>query len=100
MMSESQVGISNVKCIGEASCLGGRNPEPPLDKFPLLAWGHGHSVHGSKVFTEDGATSVEDIAIAACETPDYEVLAANHRTTVEHVRQALDYAFAAGFLGS
>ncbi|MGO9110672.1 MAG: hypothetical protein ACLP9L_15740 [Thermoguttaceae bacterium] len=97
-MSTSAVNLSTLKCVGTASCVGGKHPDPPLDKFPLLAWMVSHPRHGSKVFTEDGAASVEDIAIDATQMPSYEALAAKHGTTAEHVRQAIDYALAAKFL--
>ena len=57
-----------------------------------------HPKHGNKVFTEDQAATVEDIALAACETPDVVALAARFGTTAEHARQAIDYVLAAAFL--
>ncbi len=98
-MPESSINLSGLKCVGTASCVGGKHPDPPLDKFPLLAWMVSHPRHGSKVFTEDGAASVEAIATQVATTPDYVALAKDHGTTVEHVRQAIDYALAAKFLG-
>ncbi len=94
----NQINISGLRLVGEASCIGGKHPDPPLDKFPLLAWMVSHPKHGSKVFTEDGAASVEDIALDVAATPSYEALALKHGTTSEHVRQAIDYALAAGFI--
>jgi uncharacterized protein (DUF433 family) len=88
-----------LRIVGTASCVGGKHPDPPIDKHPLLCWGVSHPVHGSKVFTNDQRASVEDIAIAACETPNLDTLAAKFGTTAEHVRQAIDYALAAKFLG-
>jgi len=98
-MSDSAVNLGTLKCVGTASCIGGKHPDPPLDAFPLLAWMVSHPRHGSKVFTEDGAASVEAIALDAATTPSYEALAAKHGTTAEHVRQAIEYAVAAHFLG-
>src|SRR5271157_1432108 len=91
--------LSGTPLSGTATCIGGKHPDPPLDAFPLLAWMVSHPRHGSKVFTEDGAASVEAIALDAAVTPSYEALAAEHRTTAEHVRQAIEYAIKAGFLG-
>ncbi len=92
--------LPKLKIVGAGSCIGGKHPEPPIDKHPLLAWMVSHPRHGSKVFTEDQAATVEDIAIAACETPNLDALAYKFGTTAEHVRQAVDYALAAHFLGS
>lgn len=97
-MPESRVGLDKFSCTGKAECVGGKHPDPPLDKWPLLAWSMSNEIHGSKVFTEDQVASVADIAMAACETPNYEALASRFRTTPEHVAQAVDYALAAGFL--
>jgi hypothetical protein len=83
---------------GDGSCIGGKHPDPPLDKFPKLAWAVWHPKHGNKVFTEDQAVTVEDIAIAACEVHDLDVLAARFKTTPEHARQAIEYALAAQYL--
>jgi len=98
-MSQGIVTLTKFVVQGDGSCVGGKHPDPPLDKFPRLAWMVSHPRHGSKVFTEDQAATVEDIAMTACETPDHEALAARFGTTAEHVRQAIDYALAAGFLG-
>jgi len=92
------VSLGSLKCVGTADCVGGKHPDPPLDGFPLLAWMVRHPKHGSKVFTEDNAASVEDIALAACYTPNYDALAEKFATTPEHVHQAIDYAVKAGFL--
>jgi len=99
-VADAKVDLSKVKVSGTADCVGGKHPDPPLDRFPLLAWAVKHPRHGSDVFTEDGAASVQTIALAACETPDYGALAARFGTTAEHVRQAIDYALTAGFLGN
>ena len=99
-MSASALHLGGLVCVGSASCIGGKHPDPPLDNFPLLAWMVSHPRHGSKVFTEDQAATVEDIALDVTATPSYEALAAKHSTTPEHVRQAIDYALAAGFLGA
>jgi|SRR5271157_1378994 len=96
---DSEISLGSLKCVGAASCIGGKHPDPPLDAFPLLAWMVSHPRHGSKVFTEDGAASVEAIALDVAAMPSYEALAARHGTTAEHVRQAIEYALAAGFLG-
>ncbi len=98
-MLNSAISLTALKCVGSASCIGGKHPDPPLDKFPLLAWMVSHPRHGSRVFTEDGAASVEAIALDVATTPNYEALATVHHTTAEHVRQAVDYAIEAQFLG-
>ena len=95
----AKVDVSNLKLIGSASCLGGKHPDPPLHGMPLLGWQVWHEKHGNQVFTEDGAASVQDIAIAACETPNYEALASRFGTTPDHVSQAVEYAVRAKFLG-
>ena len=93
------INLGSLKCVGTADCVGGKHPDPPLDKFPLLAWMVKHPKHESRVFTEDGAASVEQLATDLAANPSYEALAAKHGTTPEHVRQAIDYALAAKFLG-
>jgi hypothetical protein len=97
-MAHAIVSLKDYHCTGKAECVGGKHPDPPLDMWPLLVWSPTHETHGKNVFTEDGAATVADIATAACETPDYEALAGKFKTTAEHVAQAVDYAFAAGFL--
>ncbi len=98
-MASGNATLSPYKVIGTGSCVGGKHPDPPIDKHPLLAWMVQHPRHGSKVFTEDQAATVEDIALAACETSNYDVLAARFGTSGEHIHQAIDYALEAGFLG-
>ena len=97
-MPHANVQCKPVAVQGEATCIGGRHPDPPLDDFPLLVWCPDHHKHGSLVFTEDGAASVHDVAVAACETPNYDVLAAKFGTTAEHAAQAVNYALKASFL--
>lgn len=97
-MPIAEVDLHEIHCTGKAECVGGKHPDPPLDKWPLLVWSPSHEQHGKNVFTEDGSATVEDIATAACETPNYEALAGRFHTTPEHVAQAVDYAFASGFL--
>ena len=97
-MATAQVDLTSIKCTGKAECVGGKHPDPPLDRWPLLAWMPAHEKHGAKVFTEDGAVSVEAIAMDACTTPNIEALAAKHSTTADHASQAVDYALTAGFL--
>ena len=97
-MANAEIQLSNIKCIGTASCVGGLALHPALGDFPLLQWSAIDPVHPGKVMTSVGAATVEDIAIDAATTPDYEVLAGRHGTTVEHVRQAVDYAVKTGFL--
>ena len=99
-MADGAATLTKFTVKGKGSCVGGKHPDLPLDQFPRLAWMVSHSRHGSKVFTEDQAASVEDIALAACETPDYEALAARFGTTADHIGEAVDYAVKAGFLGS
>jgi hypothetical protein len=86
------------KCVGLASCVGGKHPEAALDAYPLLGWMNNHPRHGKKVFTEDGAATVEEIALAACETPDHDLLAARFGTSAAHASQAIAYALKAQFL--
>ena len=94
----SNVTGSKFVVSGDASCLGGSSPEVPLDGFTLLAWAISHPVHGSKVFTEDGKASVEDIAMAFVEHPSAEAVAGRYGTTEDHVVQAIDYAATAGYI--
>jgi len=97
-MTDARIILSTLKCEGEASCVGGIFPPHNMGKWPLLAWGVYHPTFGTKVFTQDQAASVEAIALDAATTPSYEALAAKHGTTAEHVRQAIEFALAAGFL--
>lgn len=97
-MPGANVQQSGWKCVGLASCVGGKHPDPLLDGFPLLGWQDPHPVHGKKVFTEDGAATVEDIAAAVCTVPDYEALARQFGTTAVHVSQAIEYALKPQFL--
>ena len=64
-----------------------------LDGYPLLVYAPAQ--HGPGIRTEDNGTPVADIAVAAAETPDYNVLARKFKTTPEHVEQAIRYAYAA-----
>ena len=99
-MAGVKVDLDTVRVTGEGSCVGGRHPDPPLDGYPRLAWMVSHPVHGSRVFTEDGKASVEQIGLAVAETPNLDALAARFGTTADHVAQAIDYALKAGFLRS
>ena len=38
----AKVAVSNLKLIGNASCMGGKFPDPPLSGFSLLAWSVWH----------------------------------------------------------
>lgn len=78
---------------GEGRCEGGARPDPPIDRYPLLAWA------GGAVRTEDGRASVSEIAVAFAETPSLDALAARFGTTPHHAAQAMDYAIEAGFPG-
>lgn len=98
-MAQGIASLTKFVVKGEGSCIGGKHPDPTLDGFPKLAWMVWHPKHGNKVFTEDQAATVEDIALAVCETPDYEALAARFGTTHEHIAQAIEYAVRAKFLG-
>ena len=99
-MSSAQIDFDHLKVKGEGFCIGGRHPEPPIDKFPLLAWTHNHPKFGKMtVHLEDHKASVEDIAIAFAERPDFAAIATKFGTTEEHARQAVDYAVASSFLG-
>ena len=93
------IHLGGLRTQGTASCAGGRQSDPPLDPFPLLAWTQNHPRHGSKIFTEDQAATVEDIALAVVTTPDHHALAQRFGTTAKHVHQAISYALAAGFPG-
>jgi len=96
----SDVALSGLKCTGKGSCHGGHHPHPPFHDYPLLAWSHtGHPEHGHSVFTEDQKASVEEIAIAVPQLPNFADLAAKFGTTEEHVSQAVAYAVKAGVLG-
>ncbi len=96
----SDVKTAPLRVTGKGHCHGGVNPHPPFHDYSLLAWTHnGHEVHDDHVFTEDQKASVHDIAHAVAKNPNYEAVAALFGTTVEHVRQAVDYAVKAGFLG-
>ncbi len=98
-MADAAATIPDLKVVGTASCLGGKHPDPPIDKHPLLCWMVSHPRHGSKVFTEDQAAAVEDIALDVPLHPTFKALAAKFGTTEEHVRQAIDYAIKAKYLG-
>jgi hypothetical protein len=97
-MAEGKALLQNYEVCGEGSCVGGTHPDPPLDAWPKLVWHPRHPVHGPKVITEDGRASVEEIASAACETPNLDALADRFSTTPDHVAQAVGYALAAGYL--
>lgn len=99
-MPSADIFPEGLKCTGKAECVGGKHPDPPLDKYPLLAWMVNHPEHGSKVFTEDGRASVERIALDAATIHSYQAIADKYGTSPDHVAQAIDYALAAGFLGS
>ena len=104
-MPTATIGLDKLKVVGEASCVAGRYPDPPIDLYTHLAWTAAHPRHGSKVFTEDQAASVLEIAIAAAHPvpgarPDHDQLAARFGTTGEHIHQAIAYAIEAGFLGA
>lgn len=78
---------------GECFCAGGMHPEPPVDRFPLLAWSQHHHAFGKMVVhTEDQKASVHDIAVAFAATPSLEAVAAKFGTSVEHADQAVRYA--------
>lgn len=97
-MAQGKADLHKYEVSGQGSCVGGTHPDPPLDKWPKLAWHPKHPVHGARVITEDGVASVEEIASAACETPNLDVLAERFHTSPEHVAQAIDYAVAAKYL--
>jgi hypothetical protein len=98
-MVDAQVDFSGLKATGQGTCHGGAHPHPPFHNYPLLSWMHaGHERHGGLVFTEDQKANVQDIAVAFLANPDLAALAAQHGTTAEHVRQAVEYAAKASFL--
>ena len=93
-----EITLENLKIVGEAHCVGGTQPDPPVADFPLLAWAP--LQWGEGIHTEDGKASVEQIAKALVELHSYESVAAKFKTTPEHVEQAVQYAVRAGYLGS
>lgn len=99
-MADANVDLSTLRCTGDAACVGGKHPDPPLDAWPLLVWCPAHAEHGAKVFTEDGKASVHDLAVALAECPDLAKLAARFGTSEAHASQAISYALAAGFMAS
>ncbi len=99
-MPENNVQLAKLKVVGTGSCVGGKYPDPPIDGFHLLVFDPFLTKHPGKVSLEDGSASVEDVAVALAVLPDLESLAARFGTTPEHVRQAIDYAVKAGFLGA
>lgn len=96
--SISDKKLDELKVSAHISCEGGIGPPIPIHHYPLLAWMPAHHVHGPSVFTEDQKVSVADIARAVPESPSFAALADRFGTTVEHVRQALDYAMECGLL--
>ncbi len=92
--------LSELRVEGEASCVGGDQPKPPLDGFPGLCHQAGHPVFGDLVFTADQRASVLDLATAIATTPDYEAVAGKYNTSADYVDQAVRYAYLATFLGT
>jgi hypothetical protein len=84
---------------GHADCVGGEDLDPPLAGFPLLQWSPTDPVHPGKVVTSVGLARVDDIARDAGLIPDSKALAAKHKTTPEHIRQAIEYAYQASLRG-
>ncbi len=99
-MADGKATVTKFTVKGDATCVGGRYPDHPLAGFPRLAWMAPHPAYGHKVFIDDQKATVEDIALAACETPDYEALAARFGTTTAHISDAIAYAVKVGFLGA
>lgn len=99
-MSRSEIILSNVRCVGIASCVGGLALHPALGDYPLLCWSAIDPIHPGKVMLSVGGSTVEQVAIDAAITPFYDALAAKHKTTIDHVHQAIAYALAAHFLES
>src|SRR5271157_4973308 len=99
MTTDNQIDLGTLKCVGAASCVGGLALHPLLADYPLLCWSAVDDVHPGKVMTSVAKATVEAIALDTATTPSYEALAAKHGTTPEHVRQAIEYAIQAGFLG-
>jgi hypothetical protein len=99
-MSSANIAIENLKIKGEAFCIGGRHPEPPLDKYPLLAWLYDHPKFGRMtVFLEDHKASVEQVALALVELHDFDAVAKKFGTSLDHVEQAVKYAEESGYMG-
>ncbi len=97
-MADGQANLGKLTVIGQGTCVGGAQPNPPLDGFPGLCWMPDHPVFGNRVFTDDQKASVFDIAVRACEQPDQAALAAQFGTTPARVADAINYALKAGFL--
>jgi uncharacterized protein (DUF433 family) len=87
--------LKTVKVTGTATVLD-KPGAVKLDGYPMLAYAPAQ--WGVGVRTENNGTPVSDIAIAAAETPDFQVLADRFGVTVEHVAEALRYALAVGFV--
>ena len=98
-MPENDIQLDQLKVVGTGSCVGGKYPDPVIDRLSPLVFDPFLTKHPGKVSLEDGSASVEDVALALAVLPDLESLAAKFGTTPEHVRQAIDYAVKAGFLG-
>jgi len=99
-MADAAVQFQDLKVKGEGVCIGGHHPDPPLDAYPLLCWSEDHPRFGRMtIHLEDNRASVEQVALALATTPSVEALTATFGTSPEHIRQAIDYAVAAGFLG-
>ena len=84
----------NLKSVGQAECVGGYRPDPPIDGFPLLVCVDG------VIRTEDGAIAARVVADEYDAQAD-ETMASRawaYHTTEAHVRQALAYAIIAGWL--
>jgi hypothetical protein len=94
---DANVSLSELHLDALARCTGGEGPDPPLDGFPGLCWQKDHPRFGNRVFAADQRASVEELAGAILETPDYEGVAAKWGTRVEYVEQAVDYAIRATF---
>ena len=62
-----------------------------LDNHPLLVYAPEQHKH-CEVCIEDRGVPVSTICMEHALNPDIEANAAKFRTTVEHIRQALDYA--------
>ncbi len=92
-MSGVNISSGAVKTTGSGGCVGGApEPNPPIHDFPLLVWSDG------QVRTEDGRTTVRDIARAYPDDPRIGTLAARFGTSHSHIAQAVQYAVKAGLL--
>lgn len=83
--------LNPMRVEGRGEVSGGRDPDPPIHGWTLLAWQPGHPQFGDDVFLEDGTASVPEILEAMRGQSPIQV-ARVYCTTPAHVHQALGYA--------